>query len=418
MHIADIELGMLGCNGIVGAGLPIGVRLGAQRADPRQRAGHGRLLRRRRRQPGPRSRGDQPRRRVAAAGRLRVREQPGCAVHRVARGARRREHRGARRRLRHAGRDGRRQRRRRHAPASPRPRSSARADGGGPTLIEAATYRRTQHSVRTNLRELRDPGDGRGVDAPRPVLHVESALAERGVRAAALQAARAAVDADLEDAIGWAQAEQVLDEGDLAAFVYARQRARLPGARGERADARLLRRRQRGAPAQRWRPTRASSSWARTSAGSAASSAPPRACGSSSAAARVRNTPISEGGFTGLAVGAALSGLRPVVELQIFDFVTLADGRDRQPGGEVTLHDRRSRARPDRRARAVRRRHPSRGAALAEPGGLVRARPGPDGRRAVLAGRRQGSARGRDPRRQPGDLPRGEVAAVRRESGA
>ena len=40
--------------------------------------------------------------------------------------------------------------------------------------------------------------------------------------------------------------------------------------------------------------------------------------------ARVRNTPISEGGFAGLAVGAALSGLRPVVELQIFDFVTLA----------------------------------------------------------------------------------------------
>ena len=39
---------------------------------------------------------------------------------------------------------------------------------------------------------------------------------------------------------------------------------------------------------------------------------------------RVRNTPISEGGFVGLAVGAALSGLRPVVELQIFDFVTLA----------------------------------------------------------------------------------------------
>ena len=39
---------------------------------------------------------------------------------------------------------------------------------------------------------------------------------------------------------------------------------------------------------------------------------------------RVRNTPISEGGFVGAAVGAALTGLRPVVEIQIFDFVTLA----------------------------------------------------------------------------------------------
>jgi 2-oxoisovalerate dehydrogenase E1 component len=39
---------------------------------------------------------------------------------------------------------------------------------------------------------------------------------------------------------------------------------------------------------------------------------------------RVRNTPISEGGFTGAAVGAAMTGLRPIVEMQIFDFITCA----------------------------------------------------------------------------------------------
>lgn len=38
---------------------------------------------------------------------------------------------------------------------------------------------------------------------------------------------------------------------------------------------------------------------------------------------RVVDTPISEAGFCGAAVGAALVGARPVVELQIFDFVTL-----------------------------------------------------------------------------------------------
>jgi pyruvate dehydrogenase E1 component beta subunit len=37
---------------------------------------------------------------------------------------------------------------------------------------------------------------------------------------------------------------------------------------------------------------------------------------------RVRQTPISEGGFTGLAVGAAITGLRPVVEIMYNDFVT------------------------------------------------------------------------------------------------
>ena len=39
---------------------------------------------------------------------------------------------------------------------------------------------------------------------------------------------------------------------------------------------------------------------------------------------RVRDTPISEAGFTGLAVGAALTGLRPVVEILYIDFSTLA----------------------------------------------------------------------------------------------
>lgn len=39
---------------------------------------------------------------------------------------------------------------------------------------------------------------------------------------------------------------------------------------------------------------------------------------------RVRNTPISEGTITGLAVGAAMVGLRPVVEIMFIDFITLA----------------------------------------------------------------------------------------------
>lgn len=39
--------------------------------------------------------------------------------------------------------------------------------------------------------------------------------------------------------------------------------------------------------------------------------------------ARVIDTPISEAGFTGMAVGAAMSGLRPVVEVMFGDFVTL-----------------------------------------------------------------------------------------------
>lgn len=39
---------------------------------------------------------------------------------------------------------------------------------------------------------------------------------------------------------------------------------------------------------------------------------------------RVRDTPISEVAFTGAAVGAALTGMRPIVELQFSDFITVA----------------------------------------------------------------------------------------------
>jgi pyruvate/2-oxoglutarate/acetoin dehydrogenase E1 component len=39
---------------------------------------------------------------------------------------------------------------------------------------------------------------------------------------------------------------------------------------------------------------------------------------------RVRNTPISEAAITGVATGAAICGLRPVLEVMFIDFVTLA----------------------------------------------------------------------------------------------
>src|SRR3979411_2896074 len=40
-------------------------------------------------------------------------------------------------------------------------------------------------------------------------------------------------------------------------------------------------------------------------------------------AERVIDTPISEAGFTGMGVGAAMTGLRPVVDIMFGDFLTL-----------------------------------------------------------------------------------------------
>src|SRR6202045_4357722 len=40
-------------------------------------------------------------------------------------------------------------------------------------------------------------------------------------------------------------------------------------------------------------------------------------------AERVIDTPISEAGFTGLGVGAAMTGLRPIVDIMFGDFLTI-----------------------------------------------------------------------------------------------
>src|SRR5574341_2408117 len=47
---------------------------------------------------------------------------------------------------------------------------------------------------------------------------------------------------------------------------------------------------------------------------------------------RVRNTPISEAGIVGAALGAALMGLRPVAELMYIDFAGIARSEERRVG--------------------------------------------------------------------------------------
>src|SRR5207245_10644926 len=51
---------------------------------------------------------------------------------------------------------------------------------------------------------------------------------------------------------------------------------------------------------------------------------------------RVVDTPISEAGFTGLAVGAAMTGLRPEVDIMFGDFITLTI--DQMPNQADKVH--------------------------------------------------------------------------------
>ena len=131
-------------------------------------------------------------------------------------------------------------------------------------------------------------------------------------------------------------------------------------------------------------------------------------------AERVIDTPITEHGFAGLGVGAALAGLKPIVEFMTFNFAMQAMDQiinsaaktlymsGGQMGCSIVFRG------PNGAGRARRR--------AAQPGllRLVLARSGPEGDRALHRGRRQGPAQGRDPRSQSGHLP-GERNPLRPE---
>ena len=116
---------------------------------------------------------------------------------------------------------------------------------------------------------------------------------------------------------------------------------------------------------------------------------------------------MTELGFIGAATGMALMGLRPVIEVQFADFIST--GFDAIVQYAATTHYRwRARgALGDPGAR--RRRTPFGPVPQPEPRGLVRSRPGSQGRGPGHPRRRQGPADRRDTRQQPRHLLRVEA---------
>ena len=57
---------------------------------------------------------------------------------------------------------------------------------------------------------------------------------------------------------------------------------------------------------------------------------------------RIRNTPISEAAIIGTALGAAVTGMRPVAELMYIDFTAVGMDPNREPGRQDPLYGGRS----------------------------------------------------------------------------
>jgi hypothetical protein len=117
---------------------------------------------------------------------------------------------------------------------------------------------------------------------------------------------------------------------------------------------------------------------------------------------RVIDTPISEPGFVGIAVGAAMTGARPVVDLMFGDFIYLVMDQLCNQAAKTALHVGRQADRADGAAHQSGRDPPLRRAAFAVAAGAGGAYSGPEGGAAVIRLRGQGADEDRDPRQQPG----------------
>ena len=196
--------------------------------------------------------------------------------------------------------------------------------GAGPTFLEMKTFRRMQHSMRANLPDVRDPALVEEWEARDPLPRFERRLRELGeLDDEGLDAVSREVEHDVQLAVQIALADEDASTDDLLPAVFGPRRSySQPGAETERklgfvaairealdleleADANVIVLGEDiGKVGGLFRAT--------------------EGLYERYGGERIRDTPLTESGFVGCGIGAALTGLRPVVELQFSDFAGVA----------------------------------------------------------------------------------------------
>jgi 2-oxoisovalerate dehydrogenase E1 component len=195
--------------------------------------------------------------------------------------------------------------------------------GEGPTLIEALTYRWGDHSMRANLPRYREEEEEQYWRARDPIaLLARSMSLDHSVSTEWFAATHATIERELAEAVefGQSSAEPTLE--DMEGAVYAPHAAHVePTTLGTRelTYTEAL----REAIAQSMEADDSVFVIGEDVGKIGGIFGVTRGLIDQFGRERLRDTPISEQAIASHAVGAAISGLRPIVEIQIFDFVTL-----------------------------------------------------------------------------------------------
>lgn len=196
-------------------------------------------------------------------------------------------------------------------------------DGGGPTLIEAMTYRWGQHSMRANLRDPRPQEEQDRWRARDPVKLLEDDLiAQRIYSAEKIESVRKVTAQEIESAVEYGKKSPEPTAAAMHAAVYAPHKAIVEPKDRSGREVSFIEALNEAMHQEMARDASVivmGEDVGLTGGIFAATKGLAERFGEE----RVRDTPISEATFVGCGVGAAIAGLRPVVEIQIFDFVAL-----------------------------------------------------------------------------------------------
>jgi 2-oxoisovalerate dehydrogenase E1 component len=194
--------------------------------------------------------------------------------------------------------------------------------GEGPTLVEALTYRWGGHSMRANLPDYRTKDEEREWMERDPIARFKPELERSGTSLMRLKELEEAVEIELDRAVGFAKASAEPTVDVMETSVYAPHApATEPTDRSgpERTMAEAL---NEALHAEMTRDERVFVMGEDVSLIGGIFGVT-RGLREKFGEDRVRDTPISEAGFLGAGVGAAIAGLRPIVEIQIWDFIAV-----------------------------------------------------------------------------------------------